>query len=464
MGYVIPNNYGIWNIKPMELYTIGDIHGDFFALKQSLELTNCVKFEEYSHDLIYNKNIYELEDGCSIYSRKKISWNPEKKNCFIVFSGDTIDRCRSVNNSCLNTINDENCDYLILKLLFDLDLKAKEYNSRVIIVMGNHEIMNIKNMDAYVSNKGKKDNKRITNIIKLLQDNINSIYGIVRIDNYVIVHGGINDKYFNQFKKIFDNTDHEYIYLYNKYLQTYLKILLEYNDFDNVIQFHLTNEIENENYKMYKILYALFINNTRISPFWDRTLGGVSELNDEQCKHIFNNNILNIKTDINKLKIIVGHCPQFNNNKNINLVDCQEFEKRIFRIDVGMSRAFDNYARYHILDQLLDNTNINKCNNSDFNMFYDNYFQDSRSVSVLQIFPNNDTFNIIKGKTSIQYFNNYFKNCKDMLLYTLSDIHSIYSNLADPNNIKQKIQKIISSKDTFNIENIIQQFINFLRK
>jgi hypothetical protein len=74
---------GIWNTLPNELYVIGDIHGDFYALKQSLELTGCVKFDPYDTTEIvkeFGENI-KLIDGCEYYinNMNKIKWNPKKK-------------------------------------------------------------------------------------------------------------------------------------------------------------------------------------------------------------------------------------------------------------------------------------------------------------------------------------------------------------------------------------------------
>lgn len=184
-------NFGIWEELPNELYTIGDIHGDFFALKQSLELTNCVIFDKYDDKLIYDdKNkIFNLRDGCDYYEKDKVHWNSNKKNCFIVFSGDMIDRCRSVDN-CRNVVADENCDLKIIKLLFDLDDKAQMYNSRVILILGNHEINNLNNDLRYVSHQGLTSN-RVLELTNMLKNNINRIYSIVRIHNFVVLHGEI---------------------------------------------------------------------------------------------------------------------------------------------------------------------------------------------------------------------------------------------------------------------------------
>jgi hypothetical protein len=404
---------GVWTELPKELYVIGDIHGDFFTLKQSLELTKCVIFDTYNEKLKYNTitNSYSLSDGCEYYAKEKnnVKWNPNKKNIFIVFAGDIVDRCRPhniVNPDCINTINDENCDYKIFELLMELDVQARKYNSRVIIVLGNHELLNIKNDIRYVSNKGKADINRMDNLIKLLNNNINNIFGIVRINRYIIAHGGVNDLFFDEVNKIFinkriANPKIESIAIYNSYIRKY--ILGEVN-----------NNADN-------ILNLLHLN---ISPFWDRTIGGMDSLNENQCKKIFEDNILNIKHLSNDTKIIVAHCPQFLFLKNINLVDCQEYKNKIYRIDIAMSRAFDSYKLNDELKEVLASINTSNILSTKYKNFY-NYNEDNtRAVGILKIVGN--TEELLTGQLTIDYFNKLaFKNNKDILRYLLSDLKKI---------------------------------------
>jgi hypothetical protein len=417
------NKLGVWEEMPNELYVIGDIHGDFFALKQSLELTDCVLFDDYSDNLKlnnYNDNLklnnysdnkgyYYLDDGCKYYSVDKynIKWNCKKSNCFIVFSGDLIDRCRpnSISNrECINTVSDENCDYLILKLLYDLDCEAQKYNSRVIVILGNHELLNLQNDFKYVSLKGRENNR--TNDIKnYLKMNISNIYGIIRINKYIIVHGGINNIFFDEFNKK-NNND----------------------------LFESFESIELFNYELKTFIIADTLYYGEQSPFWDRTLGGRTELNINQCKELFDNNLLKIKNfDRIKadMKIIVAHCPQFIVNQNINLVDCQEYKNKIYRLDVGMSRAFDFYDLDKIKNILNNDNNYDIFNNitkMDYKDFFINYNEiENRAVSCLKL--TNTSEEIIKGKLSIDYFYNlklFNNNKKNILLHILSDITKIF--------------------------------------
>jgi hypothetical protein len=411
---------GVFSELPNELFVIGDIHGDFFTLKQSLELTDCIEFDEYNETIEYDETnkLYTIKDGCEYYSVQKnnVRWNPKKKNSFIVLAGDIIDRCRPnthINPNCINTVNDENCDYQILKLLLDLDLQAKQYESRIIIVLGNHEILNLNNDLRYVSNKGRNDNKRLENLDILLKNNIHNIFGIVRINRYVIVHGGINDIFFDKinllFKNDLQNDDIETIEVYNNHLREFIIDKIHDTLHDNNLFFNKTLE--------------------DINPFWDRTLGGVDPLNKDQCKKIFENNILHIKpynSIENHLKIIVAHCPQFIGIKNINLINCQDFDNRIFRIDVGMSRAFDSYKLNEELNTLLNRIDMKNILDTDYKIFYNynSHDEENRVVSILKI--NNTTEVVINGILSVDYFyKTVFKNNKDLLLYLLSDLKKI---------------------------------------
>lgn len=402
------NDYGVWDKIPNELYVIGDIHGDFFALKQYLELTGCVIFDEYYDNFKINEEnqYYYLDDGCEYYSitKKNVKWNCNKQNCFIIFSGDLIDRCRpnDINNKeCINTVSDENCDYLLLKLLYELDNQAKNYGSRVIVVLGNHEIMNIQGDYKYVSLKGKKDETRIDNIKNYLKANLSNVYGIIRINKYIIVHGGINDNFFNNFNKNNDNNLFESIELFNYKLRNFL----------------LTCD-------------STFLNDDNLhqSPFWDRKLGGRDYLNENQCNEIFKNNLLKIKNFDNiknEIKIIVAHCPQFVVNQKINLVNCQEYEKKIWRIDVGMSRGFDLYNMDNIKNILTKKyKHILKMNFADF--FIINNQTENRKVSCIKLTQTEEV--ILEGKTTIDYFYGLemFSNKKIIMLHILSDLIKIY--------------------------------------
>lgn len=427
-------NNGIWDELPNELYVIGDIHGDFYALKQALELTGCVIFDKCITNEIVSEsgeNI-KLIDGCEYYIKEgKIKWNCEKNNCTIVFAGDLIDRCRNINNyTCNYVVHDEDCDYLILKLLIDLNRLANQYNSTVIIVLGNHEIMNIEGKLTYISKKALENNNRIKNITTILKENLHNLYGIVRINNYIICHGGINPNFFKKFSKYF-NQENEFIHNYNIYVQEYIC--------NKGKRFLIT---DNE------------------SPFWDRSNGlndsnNDCKLNDDQCDEIFSLDILNIKKKkyIKNIKLIVAHCPQVINrlSKGINLTSCKIFKKRIWRIDISMSRAFDNYANIDYINVLVKEA-IQRYNNNNIDMNFILQFNINRdhtetAVQILKITKASEIEeSVIIGKKSLEYFySDVFKdNYNLMLLYLLQDIKSYYNE--DKINGLNELKTIIFNK------------------
>lgn len=457
---------GIWDTLPNELYVIGDIHGDFYALKQALELTECITFDSYDTSEIVKEfgESIKLIDGCEYYinNMDKIRWNPTKRNCKIVFAGDLIDRCRNTTNRCQFIVHDEDCDYYILKILIELNIKALEYNSNVIIVLGNHEIMNLENKLNYISRKAHDNNNRLLNIQDILKSNLNNLYGIIRINNYIICHGGINPNFLNKYQKHF-NSSEEFIANYNFHVRKYL--------FDN----------------SYELSFLLKDNE---SPFWDRTNGlnnnnEACQLDNNQCHKIFKNNILNIKQPIDSIKLIVAHCPQVINNmdKGINLINCGDYINKIWRVDIAMSRAFDNYHELNIISEFLKNLNNT---NIDLNYILQfNITRQNNQVQILKITNNNSddiifesssseefsdekviskkhiskkiiskkamskkviTEEIIVGKTSLEYFyTDVFKtDYKLMLLYLLHDIE-LYYDIEDTHNIPILKKKVFYS-------------------
>ena len=431
---------GVWNEQPKELYVIGDLHGDFFVMKQALELSGCVEFEETILENFMDENL-NLKDGCNIYSanefdfnkKKFIKWNSKKENCFIVLAGDIIDRCRNVHinklkkTECHNVVIDENCDYLMLKLIFDLDNQAQKFNSRIILILGNHEIMNIQDITAYVSIKGNKDENRLNNIKTLLRENINRIYGIIRINSYVIAHGGVNADFFIEFNKknindfIKFNDNIEKILQYNILLRKYIKNLYENIDKNK------TEDIENN-----------FISNSK-SPFWDRTNG--FKMKPLDCNVIFNDNILKIPEKIlDKLKIIVAHCPQ--TDLNINLIPCYRNgdKKNIWRIDIAMSKAWNEYNLKYIKEIINDDfKNINLMN------LYKNIINknEMNQVKILKIKDNKEDIILSKENTINYFYDTIFKNNKLKKYYFIfSDIEKYMNNMDDKNNLLDKITKI----------------------
>jgi hypothetical protein len=393
------NCYGVWNELPDELYIIGDVHGDFYAMKQALELTTCVLFDKISTEEIIsfkNKEVI-IKDGCDLY-KNKIKWNVNKNNCFIVFVGDIIDRCEDNDSNKLikcNTVFDENCDYSMLETIFELDLQAKNHASRVLCILGEHEIANLQNDFTYISDKGLNDVNRLYNIKKLIKKNYNNVYSVIRINKYIITHGSLNPIYVEKIKPKLIKYKKEFIQQFNNTLQINIKNLIDNENYDEDFLTKI-NKKDNEIYyknTLYKDRYM----NTHNDCF------EITKLLDIQDKNI-----------IDDITYIIAHSIQ---NNNINKIKCKNSNNYIIKVDVGMSRRFNEYNYNYInknidnLKNLIDNNNIinfyktkNDGNNITINK--------NTKVQILKITPLNEEI-ITNNIYSINYiYNEIFPDTK----------------------------------------------------
>ena len=141
------NNSGIFQTDKSDqnIYVCGDIHGDYQCLIHCLvdlckvcEITKIYDDEEYSYK-----------------SREYLSWIP-KTNSVVIFSGDLIHRKRYEDH----VLDDECSDIYIITNILRLKKEANKYGGDIIIISGNHEIMNIvqPDEDVYTSEKNIETN------------------------------------------------------------------------------------------------------------------------------------------------------------------------------------------------------------------------------------------------------------------------------------------------------------------
>lgn len=353
------------------IIVLGDIHGDLDALIECLIIAKVIKIPDNvkvpPYKIRNNKNMYEFFH--------KIIWIGD--DTFVIQLGDQIDRTRPVDWDSNDigigkTINDEGSSLHIFFLMWYLNCIAKINGGRVINILGNHEIMNIDADFRYVSPfefeeyyngfhnfyKNTIDNNEDNNKIKGYNERkkafsrgnlISNFFGInyklvVQIGKWLFMHAGLT------------------------------KNICKYNSICKINN-SISRYLLNINDKNSSILYKRVINcNSNKSCIWNRDFGDINDDNDDDYKLLedkFNDLLQNfnetnkkyhIKYKIpNACYVCIGHTPQFYNNMGINSL----FNKKIWRCDIGMSKAFgDNHKninKYRLPQvlEILDDDKIN---------------------------------------------------------------------------------------------------------
>jgi len=190
---------GIYNVndgKKEDIFVVGDLHGDYQVLVHVLvDLCECCEITSIYDDI---ENSYS--------NRELLSWLPDIKRV-VVFCGDLIHRKRFNDH----ILDDECSDVYIIETILRLKKEAQKQGGDIILILGNHEIMNIiqPENEMYTSPKNIKKNRDFftnTDNVTML---VNNSYAWVKINDILISHGGLCSDYFlyiESYSSKFDKT------------------------------------------------------------------------------------------------------------------------------------------------------------------------------------------------------------------------------------------------------------------
>jgi hypothetical protein len=322
------DNSGIfkYNDEKQPIYIIGDIHGDYQCL------IHCLV------DLCKVCEITKIEDdefGSS--NREYLEWT--NTNSVVVFCGDFIHRKRFEDH----VLDDECSDIYIIKTLLRIKKEAKNSEGDIILISGNHEIMNLSQPDEsmYTSPKNLKENTKYFSNLKFVNEYIKNSYAWIKLNDILIAHGGLCSDYLD-YIDISSNelNGDEIIKFVNDKYHEYFK------------DFNLTNAQKD------RVGYNLFIdydmeNKSKHNMFWCREWG----YDSINC-----NDYANILKKVDCGKMIIAHCPQFLSPEKPKMInfECKNGKNEIYnlaRIDLGMSRSFDYNKHDNFIFYLNNNYN-----------------------------------------------------------------------------------------------------------
>jgi hypothetical protein len=354
---IVANLDGIFVAETHDnIYIIPDLHGDYQCVVHILV------------DLCQSCYISGIVDG-----REELRWI-DRNTSTIIFCGDLIHRKRfstqsgNTNMAGSEVLDDECSDIYILECVMRLQQESEIAGGKVIIVSGNHEMLNIiyPTYEQYTSPLNIEMNRRYFGNMDFVNKYIQNSFAWIVINDVLITHGGLCSDYLTE--KGIPAGENIVSYINQQYHHLF------YN-FDNT---QIEKYREHPAYNLF-IDYDKSPQSTSNNMFWCREFGYP---NENKCGDLHKNLSL-----LKCTKMIITHCPQFLNKKPLMVNFSCNYG--IARLDLGISRAFDyncdedGFLQY-IENNYLRKVSILKLKNTNGNLSFDESCVVTKKVSCIQ--------------------------------------------------------------------------------
>lgn len=269
----------------------GDIHGDYELLKTILKLNDLAKFDNGEWKWIDN-------DATLVLCGDLVDMYRNHHQCYFDHSSSYKPKPGPV----------EEVDYAEWKI-FMLLSELRTQGADIIRLYGNHELMLKRGDEKYRTTRSlQNDLKRHHKWAELWSQGVYSRLmsecgggrAIIRINNWIFCHGGINPKYIKAFKQVVDmhgNTPNDSNGKYGDYiLETYNQFVYDYMTNK---QTHSGTQTENFAHNLNGIL-------------WDRTFGSNNQIADDssQCAELRDLLQQLYPESWGNMRMCIAHCVQ----------------------------------------------------------------------------------------------------------------------------------------------------------
>lgn len=465
---MILNNDSVLS-KVDNIYTLSDIHGDLEYL--IVLLRDCAKVIYSKTDswlnyanltLPKNLNLYNIFDNYEYDFLFNFEWIG--KNAIIIILGDIIDNYRfnyTVSDK-LNHLKRQNeIEHEELKIILFinyLNREAQKKGGMVIKLIGNHEDLNFTSnilLNRYISPYALKTNflnikrfeifkiyNNLFNHIIFKKNTVNKKLVIYKINNFIFLHGGLNldiiryfiDKLKNDFSinNLIDFINDEY----NKCMINKSLICDKINTESGILWYrNLTINDKNNEEIICKQIDSIFKELLRLDQTEKELYLVVGHCVQSEYSMIKHNTLVSSHSNITKyddIHIIDGIIQKTSHKNEIKKSDKNSIMifgittscvinnanlAKLYRIDVGSSKAFDG----NIVNQIFDN----KIGSIIIKIYLKikKLLEHKKYLNLQVLFNNN--INIINKKYNINTINKLIELYKNDEL----DIHQVSKNI-----------------------------------